>query len=62
AFFEFMERTVGSLEEMDMEDEEKILLLKEFFGWCARAGEEILRQGGGRGPEGTLEPNHQSSP
>ncbi|MCK4485425.1 MAG: hypothetical protein KAU38_01520 [Desulfobacterales bacterium] len=39
AFFEFMGRTVESLEEMDMEDEEKILLLKEFFGWCARVDE-----------------------
>jgi len=39
AFFEFMGRNVETLEEMDMEDEEKILLLKELFGWCARVDE-----------------------
>ena len=35
-FFEFMEDTVNTLDEMDMEDEKKIFFLQDTYKWCAR--------------------------
>ncbi len=34
-FFEFMEDTVNTLYEMDMEDERKIFFLQDTYKWCA---------------------------
>jgi len=38
-FFEFMKRNLNHLEEMEMENEEKVFLLNDFFKWCARVDE-----------------------
>ena len=35
-FFEFMEDTVNTLYEMDMEEEKKIFFLQDTYKWCAR--------------------------
>ncbi|GEM_PF-922987 len=39
-FFDFMEYNLEHVEEMDMDDHEKVILLNDFFKWCARVDEK----------------------
>ncbi len=38
-FFEFMERNIEHVDDMEIDEHEKVILLNDFFKWCARVDE-----------------------